>query len=136
METGNVDTATAESDFVVEGTVRVGGQEHFYLETNCAIVVPLENGDLSVVSSTQNPAEVQKYCAKACGIPSSRVVSSVKRMGGGFGGDYLKHSILSINYSICYILGKESRSVIFSAPAAVAAYILRKAVKINIERGM
>lgn len=40
---------------VFEGTTRVGGQEHFYLETNAALVVPnAEDGTMDVWSSTQN----------------------------------------------------------------------------------
>lgn len=33
-----IDEAMAEAEFVVEGESRMGGQEHFYLETNAAIV--------------------------------------------------------------------------------------------------
>ena len=45
----------ASCDKVFEGTTRVGGQEHFYLETNAALVVPhAEDGTMDVWSSTQN----------------------------------------------------------------------------------
>lgn len=115
VETGDIAQAKSVSDTVVEGCLRVGGQEHFYLETNAAIVIPLENGGLEVTSSTQNAAEVQMHVASACGIPASHVVSRVKRLGGGFG-------------------GKETRTAMFSCPAAIAAFLLQKPVKINIER--
>jgi xanthine dehydrogenase/oxidase len=40
---------------VFEGTTRIGGQEHFYLETNAALVIPnLEDKAFEVWSSTQN----------------------------------------------------------------------------------
>jgi xanthine dehydrogenase/oxidase len=40
---------------VFEGTTRIGGQEHFYLETNAALVIPnLEDKTFEVWSSTQN----------------------------------------------------------------------------------
>lgn len=38
---------------VVEGEVRVGGQEHFYLEPQGTIVLPGENDEMNVISSTQ-----------------------------------------------------------------------------------
>lgn len=45
----------AKCDRVFEGTVRMGGQEHFYLETNAAMAVPhTEDGSMDVWSSTQN----------------------------------------------------------------------------------
>jgi xanthine dehydrogenase/oxidase len=44
-----------ECEVVLSGTTRVGGQEHFYLETNAAVAVPnAEDGSMDVWSSTQN----------------------------------------------------------------------------------
>ncbi len=52
---GDVDACFAGggSDHVIEGTFKVGGQEHFYLETNAACVIPQENDEFLIVSSTQ-----------------------------------------------------------------------------------
>jgi xanthine dehydrogenase/oxidase len=45
----------AKCDRIFEGTSRMGGQEHFYLETNAAMVIPhKEDGNMEVWSSTQN----------------------------------------------------------------------------------
>lgn len=45
----------AKCDRVFEGVVRIGGQEHFYLETNAAMVIPhLEDNSMEVWSSTQH----------------------------------------------------------------------------------
>lgn len=53
-----------ESDHVLEGEVRMGGQDHFYLETNCTLVIPKgEDDELEIFCSTQNPAEIQVSCA-------------------------------------------------------------------------
>ncbi len=47
-----------ESDHVFSGVVRIGGQEHFYLETQACVVVPKpEDGEMEIYSSTQNPTE-------------------------------------------------------------------------------
>lgn len=47
--------AWEKCDKVFEGTARIGGQEHFYLETNAALVIPnLEDKTFEVWSSTQN----------------------------------------------------------------------------------
>ena len=71
-----------------EGTCKMGGQEHFYLETHCCLIVPkLEDNEFDVYSSTQNPAEIQAEVAAVLGIPINRVVCKVKRLGGGFGGN-------------------------------------------------
>ncbi|RPA93250.1 molybdenum cofactor-binding domain-containing protein [Choiromyces venosus 120613-1] len=74
-------------DFVYEGVARMGGQEHFYLETNAAAVIPRpEDREMEVWSSTQNIMETQEFVSQVTGVPSSRIVAKVKRMGGGFGG--------------------------------------------------
>ena len=58
-EEGQCDArAFEEADHVFSGIVRMGGQEHFYLETQACVVVPKpEDGEMEVYSSTQNPTE-------------------------------------------------------------------------------
>ena len=85
-----------DCDFVFEGVSRMGGQEHFYLETGAAAVIPRpEEGEMEVWSSTQSIMEVQELVAQVTGVPSSRIVAKVKRMGGGFGGKESKAAQLA-----------------------------------------
>lgn len=114
---GDIDARRAESDFVVEGTMNVGGQEHFYLEPHCCLVVPKDYCELEVYSSTQNANGVQLVCARACNLNASQVVCRVKRIGGGFG-------------------GKESAAAVFAGPVAVAAYALQQPVRLTVDRDL
>jgi xanthine dehydrogenase/oxidase len=58
IKKGEVDAAFAEADHVFEGVSRMGGQEHFYLETNATAAIPKpEDGEMEIISSTQNPSE-------------------------------------------------------------------------------
>ena len=58
INTGDSERAFQEADHVFSGVVRMGGQEHFYLETQACVVVPKpEDGEMEVYSSTQNPSE-------------------------------------------------------------------------------
>ena len=60
MERGDIEKGFTESDHIVEGEMRIGGQNHFYLETNASLVIPkLEDGEMEIWSSTQNLAESQ-----------------------------------------------------------------------------
>lgn len=86
MERGDYKKAFAESDHVVSGECRMGGQEHFYLETHAAIAIPRDTDELEVFCSSQHPSEIQKLIAHVTGLPASKVATRVKRMGGGFGG--------------------------------------------------
>ncbi|GAC99094.1 xanthine dehydrogenase/oxidase [Pseudozyma hubeiensis SY62] len=106
----------SQYDHVLEGETRMGGQEHFYLETNACLVIPgKEDSEIEIISSTQNPSETQVFCASILGIPNNRVVTRVKRLGGGFG-------------------GKESRTIAFAAPLTLAAKKLGHPVRVMLDR--
>ncbi len=83
---GHAKIALENAPHRFEGVLHVGGQEHFYLETQCALAIPGENGHLTIHSSTQNPTETQNMTAKVLGLGMHQVVCVCKRMGGGFGG--------------------------------------------------
>ncbi|KAJ8673550.1 hypothetical protein QAD02_004812 [Eretmocerus hayati] len=112
---GDVDKAFKEVDHVIEGEVRMGGQEHFYLETQCALAIPREEDEIELYSSTQHPSEIQKLTAHVLGVPLNRINVRTKRMGGGFG-------------------GKESRGTLVALPVAFAAHRLRKPVRCMLDR--
>ncbi|CAL4915113.1 unnamed protein product [Urochloa decumbens] len=103
-------------DRIISGEVRVGGQEHFYMEPHGTLVWPVDSGnEIHMVSSTQAPQKHQKYVANVLGLPLSKVVCKTKRIGGGFG-------------------GKETRSAIFAAAVSVPSYCLRRPVKLILDR--
>ncbi|KAF1842806.1 xanthine dehydrogenase/oxidase [Cucurbitaria berberidis CBS 394.84] len=111
-----MEDAFARCDRIFEGVTRLGGQEHFYLETNAALSIPTgEDGAMEVWSSTQNTMETQEFVSSVLGVPSNRINARVKRMGGGFG-------------------GKESRSVPFAVYTAIAARKEKRPVRIMLNR--
>ncbi|MDT4798887.1 putative xanthine dehydrogenase subunit D [compost metagenome] len=83
---GDSSSALARSKNRLQGTLHIGGQEHFYLETQISSVMPTEDGGMIVYTSTQNATEVQKLVAEVLGVPMHRIVIDMRRMGGGFGG--------------------------------------------------
>ncbi|NPD25433.1 xanthine dehydrogenase molybdopterin binding subunit, partial [Corallococcus exiguus] len=83
---GDVDSALASSPNRLAGELTMGGQEHFYLETQAAFAEVGDEGDVTVTSSTQHPSEVQAIISHVLHVPRSRVVVKAPRMGGGFGG--------------------------------------------------
>ncbi|XP_029448890.1 xanthine dehydrogenase/oxidase isoform X2 [Rhinatrema bivittatum] len=116
IEKGDVQQGFNEADHSIEGEIHIGGQEHFYLETNCAIAVPKgEDGEMELFVSSQNLKETQAFAAAALGVPLNRIVVRVKRMGGGFG-------------------GKESRSIVVSTAVAVAAHKTGRPVRCMLDR--
>eukprot|EP00090_Calanus_glacialis_P022255 TRINITY_DN34353_c0_g1_i1.p1 TRINITY_DN34353_c0_g1~~TRINITY_DN34353_c0_g1_i1.p1 ORF type:complete len:1353 (-),score=369.93 TRINITY_DN34353_c0_g1_i1:172-4230(-) len=116
IECGDVEAALSKAEHVVEGSMRTGAQEHFYLETQATIAIPHgEDDEITIWASTQNPTATQLTVASVLGIQANKVVVRVKRMGGGFG-------------------GKESRSVPISAVVAVAASKTGRPVRIMLDR--
>jgi xanthine dehydrogenase large subunit len=115
FELGNVDDAWSDCNYVVEGKVESGGQEHIYLETQGTLAIPTENGGLFVSSATQGPTNVQKTIARVLGIQMSKIEVDVQRLGGGFG-------------------GKEDQATTWACIASVAAYKLKKPVKLVLNR--
>lgn len=83
---GDSATALAAAPRRLQGSLHIGGQEHFYLETQVSSVMPTEDGGMIVFTSTQNPTEVQKLVAEVLGVSMNKIVIDMRRMGGGFGG--------------------------------------------------
>lgn len=123
LEMGDVDAFFSQASkspdiHVLEGEVRMGGQEHFYLEPNSTLIWTTDAGnEVHMVSSTQAPQKHQRYVSHVLGIPQNKVVCKLKRIGGGFG-------------------GKETRSAFIAAAAAVPAYLLQRPVRITLDRDM
>ncbi|MGF6176293.1 xanthine dehydrogenase molybdopterin binding subunit [Ensifer sp. 4252] len=115
LERGDIEAGFAKAKNIVEGEMRIGGQDHFYLEGQISFAIPGEDDEVLVYSSTQHPSETQHMVATVLGVPSNAVTVNVRRMGGGFG-------------------GKETQANIFAAVAALAAKKYRCAVKVRPDR--
>jgi xanthine dehydrogenase large subunit len=112
---GDVESAWQKCDVIVEDRVESGGQEHTYLETQGSLAYPLEGGGIKIISSTQAPTAVQKIAARVLGLPMNKIEVDVTRIGGGFG-------------------GKEDQATAYAVMTALAAYKLKKPVKLILSR--
>ncbi len=65
---GDPSKSIAKAPRKVSGRLAIGGQEHFYLESQIAMAVPGEDGDMLVYSSTQHPSEIQHHVAHILGL--------------------------------------------------------------------
>ncbi|MEI7720882.1 MAG: xanthine dehydrogenase molybdopterin binding subunit [Verrucomicrobiota bacterium] len=115
MRRGNAAKGLEEASKKMQGSLFIGGQEHFYLEMNAAFAEPGEDGAVHIASSTQHPTEVQQCVAHILHIPANKVVVSVPRMGGGFG-------------------GKETQAAAPAALAALAAVRTGRPVRVRFNR--
>ena len=98
---GDAQGALASARHTLKGSLEIGGQDHFYLETNIAMAIPQEGRQWHIRPSTQHPTEVQKHVALVLGVPQAAVVAEVRRMGGGFGGKESQPTIIAAIAAIC-----------------------------------
>ena len=115
FQKGTPEAALAAAPRTVEGSIRIGGQEHFYLEGQAALAQPGEAGDVTVHCSTQHPSEIQHKVAAALDVPYALVRVETRRMGGGFG-------------------GKESQGNALAVACAVVAARLGRAARMRYDR--
>ncbi|WP_339665736.1 xanthine dehydrogenase molybdopterin binding subunit [uncultured Pseudomonas sp.] len=115
QQRGDPDKALASAPHRLKGEINVGGQEHFYLEGQVAMVEPLEDGGMFVHTSSQHPSEVQKLVAEVLGLPIHAVQAEVRRIGGGFG-------------------GKETQAAALGCVAALLAQVTGKPIKYRLSR--
>ncbi len=112
---GDIEGALAASPHRLEGTLRIGGQEHFYLEGQASLAIPGEGPEMLVHASTQDPTEVQHIVARVLAVPDAFVSVETRRMGGGFG-------------------GKESQACAWAAIAALGAQVTGAPCKVRLDR--
>ena len=114
---GDAAASIAASPHRIEGEISIGGQEHFYLETQNALVWLDETGGVCVHSSTQHPSEAQEIIARVLGIARHQVTAECLRMGGAFG-------------------GKETQANPWAAIAAIGAWKTKRPVRVRLSRGL
>jgi xanthine dehydrogenase large subunit len=107
--------AIANAPFKLKGRTECGQQEQFYLEGMITYAIPREDDQLTLYISTQHPDGNQREAAAALNLTTNDVEVICRRMGGAFG-------------------GKEGQASIFSQSAALAAFKLKRPVKLRVNR--
>jgi xanthine dehydrogenase large subunit len=115
VQRGDVGFGIEAATHVFSGEFEFAGQEHFYLETHCALAHVDEGGQVFVQSSTQHPSETQEIVAHVLGLHSHEVTVQCLRMGGGFG-------------------GKEMQPHGFAAIAALGSILTGRPVRLRLNR--
>lgn len=109
---GNANEAIKHSKYVYTEKFHTPYTEHAFLEPECAIAMPYEDGVL-VYSTDQGTYATQHECAEMLGLPNEKVRVVNKLVGGGFG-------------------GKEDLTV--QHHAALVAWLSKRPVKVKLTR--
>ena len=84
--TGDVETAFASADVLIENTYRTQWAEHAFLETEGGVGLVDADGGITVYSTCQAPHRDRMQIARALSIPESMVRVITPYIGGAFGG--------------------------------------------------
>ncbi|MCD9639987.1 aryl-alcohol oxidase 2, partial [Datura stramonium] len=115
-QVGDFSKGMAEADHkILAGEIRLGSEYYFYMETQTALAIPDEDNCMVVYTSTQCPEDTQIVIASCLGVPQHNIRVITRRVGGGFG-------------------GKAIRAMPVSTACALAAYKLRRPVRIYVNR--
>ncbi|KAF8659334.1 hypothetical protein HU200_058537 [Digitaria exilis] len=113
---GNYIQGMSEADHkILSAEVKLESQYYFYMETQVALAIPDEDNCITIYSSTQMPEHTQNLVARCLAIPFHNVRVICRRIGGGFGGKTLKATHIA-------------------CACAVAAFKLRRPVKMYLDR--
>jgi len=115
VEKGDVESAWAQAELIVEGEYETGAQEQLYIEPNGMIAEASPEKGVTVWGSLQCPYYVHKALVPVFGLPKHRVRVVQTETGGGFG-------------------GKEEYPSMIAAHAALLAWKSGRPVKIIYDR--
>jgi CO/xanthine dehydrogenase Mo-binding subunit len=83
---GDVDSAWARADYIVEGEYTTGAQEQLYIENNGVIAAFDPAQGITLWGSLQCPYYVHKALMALCNLPEDKVRVVQMETGGAFGG--------------------------------------------------
>ena len=109
---GNADEVIAASKYKVTRHYETPWTEHAFLEPECAVATPFEDG-VYIYSSDQGTYDTRHETSILLGLPPEKVIVENMLVGGGFG-------------------GKEDVTV--QHHAALIAYLTKKPVKVKLTR--
>ena len=110
---GNAEEAIKHSKYVLHEKFETPWTEHAFLEPECCVALPLENGGVKLLTTDQSAHTTQHECSAMLGVDFAHCQVENMLVGGGFG-------------------GKEDMSV--QHHAALLAYVARVPVKVKLSR--
>ncbi|NOX64014.1 MAG: molybdopterin-dependent oxidoreductase [Chloroflexi bacterium] len=123
----------SEADIVLERTYHTATTDHAFLEPECAIARPTEEGRLEVYVGSQIPYADRHQIARVLGWPEERVRVVGQLMGGGFGG---KEDIAGqIHAALLAVATGRPVKLLYDRHESLIAHPKRHATQIRVKIG-
>ena len=130
---GDMEAGFASSDIVLEETFTTPPHDHAFLEPECSIARPLENGRMEIYVGSQIPYSDRTEVARALGWEEERVHVIGQLIGGGFGG---KEDIAGQIHAalLANVTGKPVK-LLYDRHESLIAHPKRHATQIRVKLG-
>lgn len=86
VEKGDIEEGFAQSSIIVEEVFHTPATDHLFMEPECSIACPREDGGMDVYVGSQIPYADRRQVAAALGLDEALVRVRGQKAGGGFGG--------------------------------------------------
>ena len=113
VKRGDADGAIGRAKYVIHEQFHTPWTEHAFLEPECCVALPLENGGVRLLTSDQSSHTTMRECSAMLGVEPELCEVENQLVGGAFG-------------------GKEDMSV--QHHAALIAFVARVPVKVKLTR--
>jgi CO/xanthine dehydrogenase Mo-binding subunit len=133
---GDLEAGFAEADLIVEGTYRVGPQEHIYIEPQAMIAAPAPDGGITVTGSLQCPYFVHAALGRALGLPIEKVRVIQSETGGAFGGKEEYPSMLAVHAALLARAAGRPVRMVYDRHEDIAATTKRHAAVVHHRTGV
>jgi len=130
---GDMDAGFAKADLILEHTFHTAITDHAFLEPECSIAVPREDGRMEIYVGSQIPYQDRTQVARVLGWPEEQVRIIGQLMGGGFGG---KEDVMG--QILAAMLANASRrpvKLLFDRHESLIAHPKRHATQIKVKIG-
>jgi selenium-dependent xanthine dehydrogenase len=130
---GDMEQGFAEADVILEHTFHTPATDHAFIEPECSIGVPLENGRMEIYVGSQIPYQDRTQVARVMGWDESRVRVVGQLMGGGFGG---KEDVMGqIHVAMLANVTQRPVKLLFDRHESLLVHPKRHATQIRVKLG-
>lgn len=130
---GELNAGFDAADHILEHTFYTQTTDHAFLEPECSIARPLDDGRMEIFVGSQIPYADRNQVARALGWPDERVRVVGQLMGGGFGG---KEDIAGQIHAalLANVMGKPVK-LLFDRNESLLVHPKRHATQIRVKLG-
>ena len=133
VDKGDIQKGFKESDVIIEDTYFTPSYDHAFMEPECSIARPLEDGKMEVYVGSQIPYSDRDQVAAALDLPLDKVRVRSPLVGGGFGG---KEDIAGQIHAalLANATGKPVK-ILYDRHESLVVHPKRHATQINVKLG-